>query len=112
MENFKENDVADAMTFLIVLYYTCTGLFSGVISCIGVLDFGPRKKIHLLYFVPLFMLCRMHPNIYGESFRFFCILLLRLDMTRYNLKIDWSVLWSLLLALYVPPPVSFMLLRL
>ena len=36
--------VADAMTFLIMLHSTCTGTFYGGIYCIGVLDFGPRKK--------------------------------------------------------------------
>ena len=36
--------VADAITFLIILHSTCTGPLSGGISCIGVLDFGPRKK--------------------------------------------------------------------
>ena len=36
--------VADAITLLIMLYSTFTGPFSGSIDCIGVLDFGPRKK--------------------------------------------------------------------
>ena len=36
--------VDDAITFLIMLNYTCTDPFSGGISCIGVLDFGRRKK--------------------------------------------------------------------
>ena len=36
--------VADAMTFLIMLHSTCIGAFWGIIDCIGVLDFGPRKK--------------------------------------------------------------------
>ena len=36
--------MADAMKFLIMLYYTCTGTFYEVIVCIGVLDFGLRKK--------------------------------------------------------------------
>ena len=36
--------VADAMTFLIMIHYICTGPFSEVISCIGVLDFVLRKK--------------------------------------------------------------------
>ena len=36
--------VDDAITLLIILQYTCTGPFSGGIDCIGVLDFGPRKK--------------------------------------------------------------------
>ena len=36
--------VDDAMTFLVMLHSTCTGPFSRGVSCIGVLDFGPRKK--------------------------------------------------------------------
>ena len=36
--------VADDITFLMMLHYKCTCLFSRDISCIGVLDFGPRKK--------------------------------------------------------------------
>ena len=36
--------VADAITFIIFLHSTYNGLFSGGISCIGVLKFGPRKK--------------------------------------------------------------------
>ena len=36
--------VADAMTFLILLHSTCTGPFYRGIDCIGVFDFGPRKK--------------------------------------------------------------------
>ena len=39
--------VADAMTFLIMLHSTCTGPFSRVIACIGVLDFVPRKRYPL-----------------------------------------------------------------
>ena len=39
----NSDSVADATTFLIMLHSTCTGPFSGGISCIGVLDFGPRK---------------------------------------------------------------------
>ena len=34
----------DAITFLIMLHSTRTGPFSGGISYIGVLDFGPKKK--------------------------------------------------------------------
>ena len=34
----------DAITFLIMLYSTCTGPFYGGISCISVLDFGLKKK--------------------------------------------------------------------
>ena len=36
--------VADSITFLMILHSTCTGPFYRGISCIGVLDFGPRKK--------------------------------------------------------------------
>ena len=36
--------VADTITFLMMLHSTWTVPFSGGISCIGVLDFGPRKK--------------------------------------------------------------------
>ena len=36
--------VADAMTSLIIMHYTCTGPFGGGIDCIMVLYFGPRKK--------------------------------------------------------------------
>ena len=36
--------VADSMTSLIILHYTCNGPFLGGIDCIGVLDFGPSKK--------------------------------------------------------------------
>ena len=57
--------IADAMKFLIVLYSTCTGPFYGGIACIGVFYFVPQKNIHLPCFVPLVLICRMHPNIYG-----------------------------------------------
>ena len=33
-----------AITFLIMMNSTCTGPFFRGIDCIGVLDFGPRKK--------------------------------------------------------------------
>ena len=79
--------VADAITFLIMLHYTCTGPFWGKIDCIGVLDIGPKKNIHQICFVTLVLKLRMHPNKYGESFQFFYILLLRLDVSRYSLKI-------------------------
>ena len=38
------SSVVDVITLLMILYSTCTGPFYGGISCIGVLDFGPRKK--------------------------------------------------------------------
>ena len=78
----NSDSVDDAMTVIIMLNFTCTGTFPGGISCISVLGFGPRKKIHLLCVVPLVLICRMHPNICGESFRLFCILLLSLDVLR------------------------------
>ena len=34
----------DAITFLIILHYSCNGPFDGGIDFIGVLDFGPSKK--------------------------------------------------------------------
>ena len=63
--NFSKNphnysSVADAITFLIMLHSTCTGPFSGSISCISVLGFGPRKKILRLCFLPLVLICMMH----------------------------------------------------
>ena len=61
----NSDSVADAMKFLIMLHYTCTGPFSGGIYCIGMLDFPPVKNIHRLCFVPLVMIFRMHPNICG-----------------------------------------------
>ena len=39
----SSSSVADAMTFLTMLHFTCTGTFYGGIYFIGVLDFGPRK---------------------------------------------------------------------
>ena len=85
--------VYDAITFLIIMHSTFTGPFSGRIACIGVLGFGPRKIIHLLCFVPLVLICRTHLNICVESFHFFRVLLLCLDVLRYNLKIELFVLW-------------------
>ena len=57
--------VADVMTFLIIMNYTCAGPFYGGFDCIIVLDFGTRKNILPIYFVPLFMRYGMHLNIYG-----------------------------------------------
>ena len=56
--------ISDAMTFLIILHSTCTGPFSYGVDFIGMLDFGPRKNIHLLFFVTLVMRCRIQPSIY------------------------------------------------
>ena len=36
--------MADTMIFLIMLHSKCDGTFYGGIACIGVLDFGHRKK--------------------------------------------------------------------
>ena len=77
--------VADSITFLMNLHSTCTGPLSGGISCISVLYFVPRKNIIWLCFVPLFLIFRIHLSKCGESFRFFCIILLRLDMLRWDL---------------------------
>ena len=106
----NSDSMADAMTFLIMLHYTCTGPFYGGIYCIGVLDFGPRKTIHLLCFVPLCLICGMHPNICGESFYSFCILLLHLYVLRCNWKIDLSILRYIFLYFSLPPSVSLVLL--
>ena len=62
----NSTSVADAIIFLIMLHYTCTGPSLGGIDFIGVLDFCPRKKIHQLCFVPQVMKYSMHPNKYGE----------------------------------------------
>ena len=80
------------MTFIVILNYTCTVPFSGVVAVIGVLDFGPRKNIHLPRCVTLVMRFRMYLNIHRESFRFLYILLLFLDVMRYNSIIVWFVL--------------------
>ena len=98
--------LADSMTFFTMLNYICTGPFFGGIAYNGVLDFVPRKNIHRICFVPLILICSMHPNICGESFRFFCIVLMRLDFLRCNFKIELFFLRFWLLALSVPPPVS------
>ena len=80
--------VVDAITFLIMLHYTCTGPISGGISCIGVLYFGPRKNILPLCFMPPVLICRIHPSKCEESFCLFCILLLHLNVLRCNLEIE------------------------
>ena len=82
------SSMAYAITFLMMLHSTCTGTFPGGISCIGVFDFGPRKNILRFCFVPLVLICRMHPSKYGESFRFFYIPIFRLDALRCNLEIE------------------------
>ena len=40
----NSSSVSNVITFLMMLHSTCTGPFSRGISCIGLLDFGPRKK--------------------------------------------------------------------
>ena len=57
-----------AMTFLIILYCTCNGLFYGDISVISLLGFCLRENILLLFIEPLVVTFMMHLNIYGESF--------------------------------------------
>ena len=104
--------MSDAMTFLIIIHFTCTGPVYRGIGFITMFDFGPRKNIHLFCFVPPFLICRMHPNICGESFRFFCILLLRLDVSCCNLRSEWSALQFQLLVLFELPPVSLVTLTL
>ena len=98
--------MGDIMTFLIILHFKCTGPFYGGIACIGVLGFFIVGNIHLLCFVPLVLICSMHPNICGESFRSFCIVLLHLDVLRCNLKIELSALGFWLSAFSVITPVS------
>ena len=91
------------MKFLIMLHYICTGPFYGGISWIGVLEFVPRKNILRICFVSPVLICRTHRSICGESFHFFCILLLRLDVLRCNLEIEWFVLRFQFSALSAPP---------
>ena len=64
------------------------------------------ENIHRLWLVTLVVICRIHTNICGWSFRFLCIILLRLDVSRCNIKIELFVSWFWLLSLSVPPPVS------
>ena len=40
----NSDSVDSAITSLMMLHYTCTGLLYRGISCTGVLDFGTRKK--------------------------------------------------------------------
>ena len=81
--------MAEAMTFIVMLYYTCNGQFTRVIDCINGLNFVPGEKIHLLCFVPLILICRcIHIYIYVESLRFLYILLLCMDLSRCYFKIE------------------------
>ena len=53
--------VADAMTFFIMLRSTCTGTFSGVVSCLGMLNFVPRNKY------PYYLLRASGYDMYNSS---------------------------------------------
>ena len=59
-------------------------LFMGLLLLLVCWILFQRKNIHLLWFVPWVMRCRMHLNICGESFCLFYILLLRLVVMRCN----------------------------
>ena len=102
------------MTLLMKVNSTCTGLFYGGNSVIGMLllDFGPRKKNYLLCWVPLVLRCRIHLNIFVGSSRFLYIIPLNLDVTHCNSITLWFVSLYLLSVLYVPPPGSSVLLSL
>ena len=78
------------------------GKFIVSVCCILVVG----KNIQKLCFVHLVLKYRMHPNKYGESFRFFCIMLLRLDVSRCNLKTVLPVSRFPLSDWYAPLPVS------
>ena len=93
------------MTFIIMMHYTWTGIFMGelLVSLCWILVLG--KNIHLIYFVPLVLIYRMHPNICGELFRFLFIFLLRLDVSSCNLKMELFLRLQLL-ALSVPLSVN------
>ena len=80
--------------------------FNRAITCISVFDLIPRKNIHLLCFVPLVLIYRMHPNICVGSLRFFCILVLRLDVSHCNLRSVLSTFPFRYLVLPIPPSVS------
>ena len=96
----------DVMTFLMILHSTCNGPFSWEINVIGLLllDFRPRKNIHLLCDVPLVMRSRIHLNRYVGSSRSFYILSLRLDVNHCNSETVWFFSFFLFLDLSVLPP--------
>ena len=96
--------MADAIKIIMMLNSTCTGTSSGGISWIGVFYFVPRKNILRLFFVPLVLICRIHRSICGESFHFFCILLLCLDVLRCNWETEWFFLQFKFSALSALPP--------
>ena len=56
--------VADAMIFIIMLNSTYTGPFPGPLLILMCWILFQGKNIHLLFFVPLVMICRMHPNMW------------------------------------------------
>ena len=64
------------------------------------------KNILRLCFVPPVLICSMHGSICGESFRFFCILLFRMDVLRCNSETEWFVLRFQFSALSATPPGS------
>ena len=66
----------------------------------------PGKNFLRLCFGPLVLICGMHPSKCGESFCFFCIMLLCLDVLRCNLEIKLSVLRFPFSALSILPPGS------
>ena len=81
----NSDPVDDAIIFLVMLNSTCTSLLSRGISCIGVLGFFLGQNILRLCFVPLVLIVRIYTSKCGESFYFFCIPLLRLDVLQCNL---------------------------
>ena len=72
--------VDDAITFLVILHSTCTGPFSGVSPVLVCWILVLVKHFLWICFVPLVLI--------RESFRLFCILLLCLDVLRYNLEFE------------------------
>ena len=78
------------------------GEFLVSMCCILVLG----KNIFRLCFMPLALICRMHPSKWVESFRFFCIMLPRLDVLRCDLEIYLFVFLFQLSALSETPSES------
>ena len=76
--------------------------FMGIFLVLVCWIFFLGKNTHLICFVPLVLICRMHQNICGEWFCFFCILLLCMDVSRCNLKIELFFLWFKFLVLSIP----------
>ena len=88
--------VADAMTLsLCCILHALVG-FLGVLLVSICCIFFLGKNIHLLWFVPLVLIFRMHMNICGESLHLLCTLLLSLYVLHCNLKFELSVLMFLL----------------